>query len=64
MRAGRITVSDQLLCEALGLDDKTVIVGITRGDNFVTTDITVVHPNLPDLVEGSYPPPIQIEDIT
>jgi len=63
MKTGTITISDELLCKALGLDSSTVIMGIKRADNFVSTDITVVHPGLPNLIEGAIPTPIQIEDI-
>lgn len=62
MKVGTIRLSDKLLKNLLHIDN-AVILGAKRADTFDATEITIIHPKLPDLCEGCYPPYISLEDI-
>ena len=63
MRLAVIKISDKLFLDAFKLDKETIFLGARRADSCDATEFTLSNPNLPDLIEGSLPPPIGLEDV-
>lgn len=63
MKVGIITISDDLLFKALGIDKKAIILNVKRNEYGTATLIFISHPKLRDLLECEAPVTLPPEEM-
>lgn len=65
MKVAKIRLTDGMLLSLMHIKDvrDVAILGVMRAETCTATDITLLHPSLPDLEEGGMPPFISLGDL-